>query len=87
MSKTPGSAKHTVRRASKSEYGLPKFQNKLWNESRVMPKSVRTPDESGNSVDSEKYILLLEQEDVPTPAYVTCPHPHIHMMIIYDHHI
>ena len=39
-SKTSRSAKHTIRCASKSEYGLPKFQNKLWSESRVMPKTV-----------------------------------------------
>ncbi len=52
-STTPRSAKHTIRCASKSEYGLPEFQNKLWSESRVMPKNVRKHNESGNSVDSQ----------------------------------
>ena len=44
--KSPRCAKHTIRCASKNEYGSSKFQIKLWNERRVMFKTVRKPNES-----------------------------------------
>ena len=55
-SKSPRAATHMNGCASRWEYGLPKFQNKLWNESRVMTETVQKPYHFNEIRDANFYI-------------------------------
>ncbi len=66
-SKTPRSAKHTVRCTSKNEYVSWKFQIKLWNERRVRPKPFEDLMNFGIQWVPKISALLREQDNILLP--------------------